>query len=48
MEGLVKIRDISVKYGISARTLRYYEYMGLLTSTRGDEYCFCPHNIAIC
>ncbi len=33
MEGLIKIREISSKYDISARTLRYYEDMGLISST---------------
>ncbi|MDD4125899.1 MAG: MerR family transcriptional regulator [Eubacteriales bacterium] len=40
MNELAKIRDISIKYDISARTLRYYEDMGLLTSTRGDDYAY--------
>ncbi|HBN84113.1 MAG TPA: MerR family transcriptional regulator, partial [Clostridiales bacterium] len=34
MKELIKIRDVSVKYDVSARTLRYYEDMGLITSTR--------------
>ena len=40
MNELAKIRDISIKYDISARTLRYYEDMGLLTSTRSDDYAY--------
>lgn len=40
MNELIKIRDVSVKYDISARTLRYYEDMGLLTSTRSDDYAY--------
>ena len=40
MNELIKIRDVSVKYDISARTLRYYEDMGLITSTRSDDYAF--------
>ena len=40
MSSLTKIRDVSVKYGISARTLRYYEDMGLINSIRGDEYAY--------
>ena len=40
MNELIKIRDISIKYDISARTLRYYEDMGLLTSTRSDDYAY--------
>ena len=40
MNELVKIRDISTRYDISARTLRYYEDMGLITSTRSDDYAY--------
>ena len=40
MNNLVKIRDLSVKYNISARTLRYYEDMGLIQSTRSEEYAY--------
>jgi DNA-binding transcriptional MerR regulator len=40
MDGLVKIRDVSAKYSISARTLRYYEDMGLINSTRSDDYTY--------
>ena len=40
MNNLVKIRDISVKYNVSARTLRYYEDMGLIESTRNDGYAY--------
>lgn len=40
MNNLAKIRDISIKYDISARTLRYYEDMGLITSTRSDDYAY--------
>lgn len=40
MSNLVKIRDISVRYNISARTLRYYEDMGLIKSTRSDDYAY--------
>ena len=40
MNALTKIRDVSSKYGISARTLRYYEDMGLLQSTRSDDYAY--------
>ena len=39
MGNLAKIREISVKYNISARTLRYYEDMGLIESTRTIRYC---------
>lgn len=37
---LAEIREISVKYNISARTLRYYEDMGLIESTRSDGYAY--------
>ncbi len=40
MSDLVKIRDLSVRYNISARTLRYYEDMGLIESTRSEEYAY--------
>ena len=40
MSNLVKIREIAVKYNISARTLRYYEDIGLIESTRSDDYAY--------
>lgn len=40
MEELIKIREISSKYDISARTLRYYEDMGLLNSMRSSDYAY--------
>lgn len=40
MSELIKIRDVSSKYDVSARTLRYYEDMGLLTSIRGTDYSY--------
>lgn len=40
MSNLVKIREISVRYNISARTLRYYEDMGLIESRRNDDYAY--------
>lgn len=40
MNELIKIRDVSTKYEISARTLRYYEDMGLINSTRSDDYAY--------
>lgn len=40
MRDLIKIRDVSSKYGITARTLRYYEDMGLLQSTRNDTVAY--------
>lgn len=40
MENLIKIRDVTARYDLSARTLRYYEDMGLIRSTRSDEYAY--------
>ncbi len=40
MSNLIKIRDVSSKYDITARTLRYYEDMGLLSSTRSEDYAY--------
>lgn len=40
MNDLIKIRDVSMKYDVTARTLRYYEDMGLITSTRSDDYAY--------
>lgn len=40
MDNLIKIKDVSSKYSITARTLRYYEDMGLINSIRGDDYAY--------
>jgi DNA-binding transcriptional MerR regulator len=40
MNELIKITAVSMKYDISARALRYYEDMGLITSTRSDDYAY--------
>lgn len=40
MGNLVKIRDMTAKYDLSARTLRYYEDMGLIKSTRSGDYAY--------
>lgn len=40
MNQLVKIRDMTTKYDLSARTLRYYEDMGLIESIRSDDYAY--------
>jgi len=40
MDNLIKIKDVSSRYDITARTLRYYEDMGLITSTRSDDYAY--------
>ena len=38
MGELVKIKEVSLKYAITARTLRYYEDMGILSSVRVEGY----------
>jgi len=38
MSELTKIKDVSLKYAITARTLRYYEDMGILSSVRTEGY----------
>ncbi len=40
MEELIKIREVSLKYDVSARTLRYYEDMGLIDSIRSEDYAY--------
>ncbi len=40
MSGLIKIRDVSQKYDISARALKYYEDMGLINSVKSDAYAY--------
>lgn len=40
MGELIKIRDMSLQYGVSARALKYYEEMGLITSVRSDGYAY--------
>ena len=40
MDNLIKIKDVSAKYDITARTLRYYEDMGLITSIRSSDYAY--------
>jgi len=46
MDELVKIREISVKYDISARALKYYEDMGLIASEKTDDYAYRMYNSA--
>ena len=45
MNELIKIRDVSTQYDISARTLRYYEDMGLITSTRSGDYAYRMYDV---
>ena len=40
MANLIKIKEVSSKYEITARTLRYYEDMGLINSVRSDDYAY--------
>lgn len=40
MGELTKIREVSVNYHVSARTLRYYEDMGLIESIRSGDYAY--------
>ena len=40
MNDLIKIQEVSSKYDITARTLRYYEDMGLIASTRSEDYAY--------
>ena len=40
MGELIKIRDMANRYDLSARTLRYYEDMGLIESVRREDYAY--------
>jgi len=40
MSNLIKIKEVSGRYNVSSRTLRYYEEMGLITSTRSEDYAY--------
>ncbi|MFT4145626.1 MAG: MerR family transcriptional regulator [Mobilitalea sp.] len=40
MSELMKIREMSIKYDISARALKYYEDMELISSTRSGDYAY--------
>lgn len=40
MGELTKIHEVSARYGVTARTLRYYEDVGLIKSIRSDEYAY--------
>jgi DNA-binding transcriptional MerR regulator/GNAT superfamily N-acetyltransferase len=37
---MLKIRDVAARYDITARTLRYYEDVGLIASVRSDDYAY--------
>lgn len=40
MNDYIKIREVTARYDISARTLRYYEDMGLIESVRSSDYAY--------
>jgi len=40
MTELTKIKDVTARYGLTARTLRYYEDIGLIVSIRNDDYAY--------
>ena len=40
MNELIKISEVSERYAITTRSLRYYEDMGLINSTRKDDYAY--------
>lgn len=40
MTDLIKIREVSERYNIPTRTLRYYEDMGLIESSRVADYAY--------
>lgn len=40
MREMLKIRDVAVRYDITARTLRYYEDVGLIASVRSNDYAY--------
>ncbi len=39
------IGEVAAAYQVSARMLRYYEKMGLLTSTRREGYAYCIYEL---
>ena len=40
MNELIKIKEVSDKYGITTKTLRYYEKMGIIQSHRTHDYAY--------
>lgn len=40
MRELIKISEVSLKYDISTRALRYYEDKGLIDSIRTEDYAY--------
>jgi DNA-binding transcriptional MerR regulator len=46
MSELIKVGDLSNQYGVSTRTLRYYEEIGLIQSQRTDDYAYRSYDEA--
>lgn len=46
MDELMKVRDVSLKYGVSTRALKYYEDIGLICSTRAGDYAYRLYDAA--
>ena len=40
MSELIKVRDVSLRYDISARALKYYEDVDLISSIKSDDYAY--------
>jgi len=40
MSEFIKIREVSLKYDISTRALKYYEDMGLIQSVKSNDYAY--------
>jgi DNA-binding transcriptional MerR regulator/DNA gyrase inhibitor GyrI len=45
---LATISEVTKRYGVSTRTLRYYEQIGLLTSLRREDYAYRVYDEACC
>lgn len=46
MNDFIKIREITAQYNLTARTLRYYEDMGLIESVRKEDYAYRMYDAA--
>jgi len=46
MTDLIKAGDLSNRYGVSTRTLRYYEEIGLIQSRRTEDYAYRMYDAA--
>lgn len=40
MAKLIKVREVSLRYDISTRALKYYEDMGLIQSSKSEDYAY--------